>query len=193
MSPRFLRSLRHLPVGGLVLLAVAGLAASACGDDDDDSATATSTRPRSTATEGAASPAQGSSSPTAAATSGGGSSSDYVTKVKAAGKKLGDDAEDLVGEMIAAQLDQDDAKTAEKLNTGADAVLKDVEELKAIVAPVDRAKVSADLHAAADQLRDGANQLKDSVKNDDESKGADAFTNLTVGRNKLETALDAIK
>lgn len=102
---------------------------------------------------------------------------------------LGKQADTALQDMQSAQTSQTDPKWGTVLPADADLITATAAQLKALPSPGGTlAPVATALSAAADQLSQGAQFLKQSVQKADPAAGAQAFAALTQGRAMLTAA-----
>jgi hypothetical protein len=189
---------RARPAGTIVLGAIcaAGLLFAACGSGDDvksiqdeASATAHAKNPQPAATAPGNTSAA-SITPGAAGSPGTtGDSGNYAASAKATANKLIAASDKLQKDMMSAGNSKNDPKWPAILNEGADAIMATAKELKALKAPDQFANVARRLNAAADQLNDAADLVKQSVAKDDDSLGTRGYFALNSGKSALRSAV----
>lgn len=179
MRPRpvIVKALAWASLAALLAVLVAATGCGGGGDDIKDiQATATAaakTRPSPTATP----------DPVAA----------YRAKVTTGTQKLGDAADTLIKDMLAAAETQADPKWPTVLQADADAITLAATALKGLVPPGDAYKsFAAQLETAVDSLSQAAVLLKQTVQSADPALGAQTFELLGKGKEQLTAAMAAL-
>jgi hypothetical protein len=162
-------------IAGLFILA--GMPTAACGGGGDDIKNVQST---------ATAAAKNRPSPTATPDP----VSAYRQKVTTSGKKLSDASEKAVADMLSAAQNQADPKWPPIITADADAVIAAAGDVKALTLPNDSYRDFArNLGDVAAQLEKGAQTLKQAIPRADQDLGAQAFTLLSEGKDKLTAVL----